>query len=338
MALYKIKDYYPDYREHFGDHDVLGYDLYSGNDKVGSIDNLLVDDDGRFRYLIINTGAWIFGKKVLMPIGRARINYNDRRVYVDGLTREQVENLPEYDGSAPVDFDYEERVRGVYRNDTGVGMGTTGYAGTGADSMTPVETNASLDTPVALTDTDISRTDVTRRNVDRDITPVGRRDVVDTPMSYSRDDYRYENDRNLFDLNDRDHQNLRLYEERLIANKQRQKTGEVIVGKHVETETAHVSVPVEKERVVIERTSSGDIGAVATPGEGAFQEGEVARMEVYEEVPDIRKETIVREEVSVRKEVSQDTVEANDTIRRERLDINREGNPIVDGPDQLPNV
>ncbi|HEY9700170.1 MAG TPA: DUF2382 domain-containing protein [Trichocoleus sp.] len=333
MALYKIKEYYPDYREHFGDHDVLGYDLYSGNDKVGSIDNLLVDDDGRFRYLIINTGAWIFGKKVLLPIGRARINYTDHRVYVDGLSREQVENLPEYDGSAPVDFDYEEQVRGVYRGGTSdVGMGT-GYAGTSATNTTPIETNTPLDTPVGLTDADM-----TRRNVDREVTPVGRRDVVDTPMSYSRDNYRYENDRHLFDMNDQDHQNLRLYEERLIANKQRQKTGEVIVGKHVETETAHVSVPVERERVIIERTTPTDAGVVATPGEGAFREGEVARMEVYEEVPDIRKETVVREEVNVRKEVTQETVDANDTIRRERLDINREGNPVVDGSDQLPNV
>lgn len=257
------------------------------------------------------------------------------------LSREQVENLPEYDGSAPVDFDYEERVRGVYRGGTpNTAMGTTGYADTAGTSTTPIEAGASLDTPVALTDTDVSRSDVTHRQTDRDVLPVGRRDardVVNSPMTYDRDTYRYDNDRSLFDINDRDHQNLRLYEERLIANKQRQKTGEVIVGKHVETETAHVSVPVERERVVIERTTSSDIGAVANPGE-AFREGEVARMEVYEEVPDIRKETIVREEVNVRKEVTQETVEANDTIRRERLDINREGNAIIDGSDQLPNV
>jgi len=38
-------------------------------------------------------------------------------------------------------------------------------------------------------------------------------------------------------------------EERLIANKQRVKTGEVAVSKHIETETARVSVPIEKSEL-----------------------------------------------------------------------------------------
>jgi uncharacterized protein (TIGR02271 family) len=128
-------------------------------------------------------------------------------------------------------------------------------------------------------------------------------------------------------MNDRDHQTLRLYEERLIAGKSRQKTGEVAVGKRVETETQHVSVPVEKERVVIERNNPTDTAAV--PGEQAFQEGEVVRMEVFEETPEIRKEAFVREEVQVRKEVDRDTVESDETIRRERLNVDKDGNPIV---------
>ena len=49
---------------------------------------------------------------------------------------------------------------------------------------------------------------------------------------------------------------LKLYQERLVADKHREKTGEVTVGKRVETETARVSVPIEKERVVVERTAA----------------------------------------------------------------------------------
>jgi stress response protein YsnF len=69
------------------------------------------------------------------------------------------------------------------------------------------------------------------------------------------------------------------------------------------------------------------------PDAAAFNEGEVARVEVFEETPDIRKEAFVREEVRVRKEVDRQTVDAEDTIRRERLDINTQGNPLVEGPD-----
>jgi uncharacterized protein (TIGR02271 family) len=61
-----------------------------------------------------------------------------------------------------------------------------------------------------------------------------------------------------------------------------------------------------------------------------FQEGEVARIELYEETPDIRKEAFVREEVRVKKVVEQQTVEAQDTIRKERLDIDTQGELEID--------
>lgn len=278
MALYRIKDFDPDYRNHFDNQDVVGFDLYSGNDKVGSVDDLLVDDQGHFRYFVINTGLWIFGKKVLLPIGQARIDYGDRRVFVDGLSRDQVEALPEFTSESAINYDYEEQVRGSYR-------------------------------PLAA-----------KRSQSR----------ATASQTYDRDSYRYDNDPALYGMNDRDHQNLRLYEERLIANKQRQKTGEVVVGKRVETKQAKVQVPVEKERVVVERTTPTDAGRPVAPGEAAFQETEAARVEVYEETPDVHKEAFVREQVNVRKEVDRETVDVEDEIRREELDLDTQGNPVVD--------
>ncbi len=284
MSLHKIRDFDPNYRDYFADQDVIGYDLYAGTDKVGHVTDVLVDDAGKIRYLIINTGFWVLGKDVLLPIGRARISYSDRRIAVDGLTRDQVEALPQYDGNMPVDYEYEEQVRGIYRP---MGMGTQ-----------PLEAGADLDP-----------------------TP---------PLDYDRNTYTYERDPALYNLDEQAHQNLRLYEERLIANKTRMKTGEVTVGKRVETETARVSVPVEKERVVIERTTPADAGTAVAVGDADFHEGEVARVELYEETPDIRKEAFVREEVNVRKEVDRETVEAEETLRREELDVDTEGRPIVD--------
>jgi len=297
VALYKIKDFDPDYKNHF-EQDVLGFDLYSGNDKIGSVDDLIVDEQGRFRYLVINTGAWIFGKKVLLPIGQSRISFSDRRVYADGLSREQVENLPSYDELETIDYDREEQIRNVYRPAVG---GT--YSGQSAS----LEQSAPLNMGATVHD--------------------------QSAAAYDRDTYSYDRDPALYNLDDRNHQNLRLYEERLIANKTRQRAGEVRVGKHVETETAHVTVPVEKERVVIERSTPTDAG-VATPGTGDFREGEVARIEVYEETPDIRKEAFVREEVRVRKEVDRQNVEAEETLRKEQLDIDTDGNPVIDRGDR----
>lgn len=308
MALYRIKDFDPNYRDHFGDQDISNYEVYSRDEKVGSVKDLLVDDSGRIRYFVVNTGSWVPGKDILLPIGRARIEHRGQRamqqgrVYVDELTREQVERLPRYDSETTVNHDHEERTRAIYRS----------------AAMPSVETSVAVeDTPPVEADSTI----VYQKAV-RDRQPV--RQPQPRPQQEQKV-YRYEeHDPDLYRLNESDHPNIRLYEERLVASKSRRKVGEVAIGKHVETETAQVSVPVEKERIVVERRTPSGTQAVK-PGQEAFREGEVARAEVYEERADIHKETGVREEVSVHKEIDRDTVEARDTIRRERLDIDVEG-------------
>jgi len=307
MALHKIKDFYPDYREQFGDHDLLAFNLYAGTEreKVGSIDDLLVDDEGRFRYLVANTGAWIFGKKVLLPIGQTQIDYTEKRVYADGLSREQVENLPEYDPNDLLNYDYEERVRGVYR-------------------PTPPTINTPLSSASAGLPERSLEQDALERDMDVAALDYGR----DYSANTGQDPYRYDYDPELYDMNERNHQTLKLHEERLIANKTRQKTGDVTIGKRVETETQHISVPVEKERVVIERTTPAS-NVLADQDMDTFRESQVVRMEVYEETPDIRKETFVREEVRIRKEIETNTIESDETIRREHLDIDSVGRDSV---------
>ncbi len=291
MSLHKIKDFDPNYRQYFDNQDIIGFDLYSNSEKVGSIDDILVDDNGNFRYFVIHTGAWILGKKTLLPVGRARYEASQRRVDVESLSLAQIENLPEFDENNMVDYDQEELTRSVYRSPA---------KGSGMDAMSEMDT---------MPGTNASKV------------------AMANPI-YDRDTYDYQQDKDLYDLNAPERQTLKLYEERLVANKTRQKTGEVAVAKRVETETAKVSVPIEKERIVIER-KPGDATAV-TPGEANFQAGEVARMEVYEETPDIHKEAFVREEVSIRKEVDRETVQAEEQLRREELDIDNDGKAVID--------
>jgi uncharacterized protein (TIGR02271 family) len=273
MALVKISDVYPDYKDRvFEGEDIKGYSVYSDHEeKIGGVHDILLDESGRFRYFVIDTGFWFFGKQVLLPIGRARMDYANHKIYVLGLTKEQAESLPEYRSDMSVDYDYEERVRSAYRP-----------------------------TPEAA-----------------------------STQNYSRNNYSYDREPSLYDAHEQNRDKIQLYEERLIADKERHKTGEVAVGKKVETETARVSVPVEKERVVIERTTPTN-GKPVAPGTANFQEGEVAHMDVYEESANIEKQAYVREEVSVRKEVEHDTVEGTEKIRRETLDVDTHGKPVVD--------
>ncbi|MEC4819358.1 MAG: DUF2382 domain-containing protein [Scytonema sp. PMC 1069.18] len=287
MALVTLESFYPDYREGNADIDnIKTLDVYAeGNERVGTISDILVEEQtGRFRYFVVDTGFWIFGKKVLLPVGLASIDYSSRRISVNGLTKQQIENLPNFENLNRVDYDYEEQVRGTYRT-----MAAT--PGT-------------------------------------------------TQPTYNRDTYNYDQEPDMYNIKERDRQesnregqNLKLYEERLIADKERRKTGEVAIGKHVESEQARVSVPVEKERVVIERTNPSNATPVA-PGDVDFREGEVARMEIHEENAAFRKEAVVREEVNVKKVVDRDTKEASETVRREELDIDAQGRPTVDKRDR----
>ncbi|TVQ20065.1 MAG: DUF2382 domain-containing protein [Leptolyngbya sp. DLM2.Bin15] len=308
MALHKIKDFYPDYPEMFGDHDIVGYGLYADrDDHVGSVDNVLIDDNGKIRYLVVSTGIWIFGKNVLLPIGRARVDYNDRRVYVDALTREQVEQLPTYNSDMVVDSDYEDHVRGVY----------SPHNGTGRNGMSESDIAASKAAPGVAN------------------TAPGSRNRADVGANASTGKAsQYDRDPDLYNLNEKSHGTLKLHEERLIADKLRQKKGEVSVGKHVETQQANVSVPVSEERVVIERNKPSNAGQKVNPGKDAFREGEVARVEVYEETADIHKDTVVTEEVNVRKVVDRDTVDAQETLRKERLDVDRKATSEGRDPDR----
>lgn len=322
MVLYRIKDFDPDYRNHFDGDDVKDLDLYSGDDKIGSVNDVLVDEDGHFRYLVISTGAWIFGKKVLLPIGRAQIDYNARRVYAHGLTKQQVEQLPEFTDDMKLDYNNEEQIRGVYRGSDYTGATTATAMGGAATGMTSTGTAAT-----SMGSTQIEDSAALEGSAYTGSSMGAGVSATPAASTYDESSYRYDMDRDLYNL-DRHDDRIRLYEERLIANKQRMKTGEVTVGKHIETETARVDVPIERERVVVERVAATDTTAV--PGEAAFHEGEVARVEVYEETPDVRKEAFVREEVRVKKVVDQDVVSSEEQIRREELDVNTEGRPIVD--------
>ncbi|WP_375477495.1 DUF2382 domain-containing protein [uncultured Nostoc sp.] len=320
MVLYKLEDFEPSYQESFDGHDIKGLGVYTqGTDeKVGTVSDVLVDEEGHFRYLVVDLGFWIFGKKVLLPIGRARIDYNVDRVYTIGLTREQAEDLPEFDERQTLDYDYEERVRGVYRQPTNYNLPVE--AATPLDPLVGLDPLGSPVTPLGTTPT-YARDSYTSENEP----PLG---TTPTTPSYARDSYTYENEPTLYGLNEQDHQTLKLYEERLIASKRRQKTGEVTIGKHVETDTARVAVPVERERVVIERVTPADAGTAVSGREADFREGEVARIEIHEETADVRKEAFLREEVRVRKVVDQDTVETQETVRREELDVNSGNLPI----------
>jgi uncharacterized protein (TIGR02271 family) len=308
MPLHHLKDAYPNYRDNLADGHMKSIDSYSiyaqGEDRVGTAKDILVDDSGRFRYIVADTGPWIFGKNVLLPIGLARFDYGKDRIYVNGLSKEQVENLPEYREDTRIDDNYENRVRQQYQpiaqgRSSRQFLGSRYNAPNDANRMNPVEAGRQGARPVGS----------------------GGQGQVHTADAYSREP-------NFYGLSDEDNQGaLRLFEERLITSRDRQKVGEVSVGKRVTSNTAEVVEPVSKERVVIERQ---DVAGQTPAGKGHnFENQEVARMDVYEDDVNVEKQAFVREQVNVRKETDTEKVRMRDKVRREELDVKTDGNPQI---------
>ena len=77
-----------------------------------------MDGDGNARLsihgLVVDTGPWIFGRKVLLPAGVVdRVDTADRKVYVD-RTKDQIKDAPEYEDDTGTNDDYRARLGGYY--------------------------------------------------------------------------------------------------------------------------------------------------------------------------------------------------------------------------------
>ena len=121
---------------------------------------------------------------------------------------------------------------------------------------------------------------------------------------------------------------LQLLEERLTVNKERFKAGSVSIGKRVETRQEQVEVPLQREEVVITRHEVTDGRAVdARIGEGQ----QTMQVDLEAERANIGKETFVTEEVEIGKRAVTETQTVTESVSKEVLDVNRDGQIDVDG-------
>ncbi|HET6684620.1 MAG TPA: hypothetical protein VFG75_13055 [Gaiella sp.] len=95
--------------------DVSGYDVEATDGSIGKVDEATYET-GR-SYLVVDTGPWIFGKKVMLPAGVIRgIDEDDQKVFVD-RTKDEIKHAPGYD-ETQVDDEYRGRL-GSYYDSTG---------------------------------------------------------------------------------------------------------------------------------------------------------------------------------------------------------------------------
>ena len=77
--------------------ELTGYSVEAMDGSIGSVDEATWDTEAD--HIVVDTGKWIFGRKVLIPAGMIElIDLENQSVHL-GLTREQIKNGPEYDES-----------------------------------------------------------------------------------------------------------------------------------------------------------------------------------------------------------------------------------------------
>ena len=101
--------------------DLSGYKVEALDGSIGSIDESTYGTSRS--YVVVDTGPWIFGKKVMLPAGVIRgIDEDEERVYVN-RTKDEIKNAPEFDDAMVTDETYHSSVGAYY------GQGGQGYRG-----------------------------------------------------------------------------------------------------------------------------------------------------------------------------------------------------------------
>ena len=100
--------------------DLTGYKVEALDGSIGKVDEATMEAGGSF--IVVDTGPWIFGKKVLLPAGVIRDVDPDTETVFVNRTKDQIKNAPEFDEKRYRDQDYRKEVGSYYDR------GGAGYA------------------------------------------------------------------------------------------------------------------------------------------------------------------------------------------------------------------
>jgi len=95
--------------------DLRGYAILATDGAIGEVDDLYFDDDRwAIRYLVVDAGSWLTGRKVLIsPVAIGRPDWMAQQLPVS-LTKAQVEGSPDIDTRKPVSRQHETEYLGYY--------------------------------------------------------------------------------------------------------------------------------------------------------------------------------------------------------------------------------
>ena len=95
------------------DIDLTGFKVEGTDGSVGKVDDATYEAGGS--YLVVDTGPWILGRKVMLPAGTVtRVDSDEAQIYVD-LTKDEIKSSPEFDPDQHRgDTEYRHRLAEYY--------------------------------------------------------------------------------------------------------------------------------------------------------------------------------------------------------------------------------
>jgi hypothetical protein len=92
--------------------DLTGFKVEARDGGIGKVDEATYEAGGSF--IVVDTGPWIFGKKVLLPAGVIRDIDPDTETIFVNLTKDEIKNAPEFDEDRYRDESYRNELSGYY--------------------------------------------------------------------------------------------------------------------------------------------------------------------------------------------------------------------------------
>jgi hypothetical protein len=100
-------------------NDLSGFSVEAIDGSIGKVDE--TTNDVGASYIVVDTGPWIFGKKVMLPAGVVRdVDPDSETVFVN-RSKDDIKNAPEFDPDRYRDDSYRGTLGGYY------GPGGAGY-------------------------------------------------------------------------------------------------------------------------------------------------------------------------------------------------------------------
>jgi hypothetical protein len=91
---------------------VVGYEVEALDGSIGKVDEATYDAGSA--YMVVDTGPWIFGKKVMLPAGTIqRADHENEKIFVN-RTKDQIKNAPDFEEGIGYDSSYRGRLGSYY--------------------------------------------------------------------------------------------------------------------------------------------------------------------------------------------------------------------------------